>query len=572
MTIYKKEYLQSLLAYISYANMDGSTDGKVQWASLINEDLSIPANAIIFNSNFELYLQNKNGSVTGGEEFSSVLYHLSVFTTNFKIIKQVVERGFNGFSATTYQLQNDIDGTDFKAGQVFVSYRGTEISAADFGTDTNLAFSFRTGEGPTVTFFNSVIKSESQERQARLYLKSTIDNYKKVYVNGHSLGGYLAARSFYVLSQELDLNKNKYSDGVLGVSTFNAAGLAFWGDILNKEYELAARIKNFYSMRGISVTASNFNEIGKGTIFSLFEHLGPRIPIYTESLSTMGNHNLDLVLKSLAMYDVVYDLLENVSLLRDPYGKAYFNEDAKNYAINKMLLQSSKYKFDYKKVMNKFSEGLFIYSGIEKSLSPSSDGVSELSNSKQEFIDSGIKLEIIKGLDFETMQIVDSNKNRGLMNALLNNLSYVIVAPETYNKGIFEKTEKNEIYNIENYTKKYLTERLIFNITYMYAFENKLLDGNLKSFKIPPIAIDGTRVSVNNVLIDEGEYAFVDQQSSLDNNAYSDSSTNVIYVNTNEVEHNDKKIVYFSNYQMPRLTIFKNNAIVFDNLNTSIGN
>ena len=148
--------------------MNGSEDGK--WSDLLNKDLIL--NADVFRLNFRLYLFEKSGE-NGIQEYENMLYNLDFFIFNFKIIKQVVERGFNGFSATTYQLQNDIDGTDFKAGQVFVSYRGTEISAADFGTDTNLAFSFRTGEGPTVTFFNSVIKSESQERQAILYLESS---------------------------------------------------------------------------------------------------------------------------------------------------------------------------------------------------------------------------------------------------------------------------------------------------------------------------------------------------------------------------------------------------------------
>ena len=170
---YKKEYINSLLAYISYSNMNGSADGDITWDNLINTDLSIEPAKTNFSDNFLLYLTNKNGLLNGKDEMDGMLSSLNFFTDNFKIIKQVVERGFNGFSATTYQLQNDIDGTDFKAGQVFVSYRGTEISAADFGTDTNLAFSFRTGEGPTVTFFNSVIKSESQERQAILYLESS---------------------------------------------------------------------------------------------------------------------------------------------------------------------------------------------------------------------------------------------------------------------------------------------------------------------------------------------------------------------------------------------------------------
>lgn len=568
MTInYKKEYINSLLAYISYANMNGSKDGDVQWENLVNMDLLDPLNTEIFLENFLLYLINKNGEKEGKYEFDSISYYLNFFTDNFKVVKQVVERGFNGFSATTYQLQKDIVDTDFKAGQIFVSYRGTEKTVADFATDINLAFSFRTGEGPTVTFFNSIIKNESQERQARLYLASAIHDYKKVYVNGHSLGGYLAARSFYVLSQEYDQDNVKYSDGVLGVSTFNAAGLAFWGDILNKEYELANRIKNFYSMRGISVTASNINDIGKGTIISLFEHLGPRIPIYTESLSTMDNHNMDLIVKSLSLFDVMSELVENnLSMLRDSYGKAYWNEDAKTYGINKMLLQSSKYKFDYKKVMNKLADNLFESCGIQKTLSPPSIGLAELSNSKQDFINNNIKLEMLTSLDVSNLNLVDSNKNRGLLNALLNNIPYKIVVSESYNKGIFEKTEKNEVYNIENYTKEYLRNRAKFNIVYMYALENKLLDGDLRDFKFKPFTINGTEIKVDEEKIDEQKYVFFEQQKNVKDEGVFDNTSNFIYVNTTaqEADSNNYKHIYFSNYEVPFLTVSKDNAVVFD--------
>lgn len=49
MTInYKKEYINSLLAYISYANMNGSKDGDVQWENLVNMDLLDPLNTEIF--------------------------------------------------------------------------------------------------------------------------------------------------------------------------------------------------------------------------------------------------------------------------------------------------------------------------------------------------------------------------------------------------------------------------------------------------------------------------------------------------------------------------------------------
>lgn len=58
-----------------------------------------------FLENFLLYLINKNGEKEGKYEFDSISYYLNFFTDNFKVVKQVVERGFNGFSATTYQLQ-----------------------------------------------------------------------------------------------------------------------------------------------------------------------------------------------------------------------------------------------------------------------------------------------------------------------------------------------------------------------------------------------------------------------------------------------------------------------------------
>lgn len=38
---YKQEYINSLLSYISYANMNGSEDGK--WSDLLNKDLILNA-------------------------------------------------------------------------------------------------------------------------------------------------------------------------------------------------------------------------------------------------------------------------------------------------------------------------------------------------------------------------------------------------------------------------------------------------------------------------------------------------------------------------------------------------
>lgn len=207
---YNNEYIKSFLSYITYINMDGSRDGDLFWANLINEDLSIEATTNAFKDNAKKYIKNENI-----QEFKNVLSTLDLFTTSFIIKKQIVTRGLNGFAATTFQLTKLIPGTTFNVGDVFVTYRGTESSIGDYLTDVNLAL-------------NANIKwSGSQEGQAENYLKDAIETYGEVYVCGHSLGGYLGVRAFYYLDNTKVPNKNyTYSDKVLGVSTFNAAGFS----------------------------------------------------------------------------------------------------------------------------------------------------------------------------------------------------------------------------------------------------------------------------------------------------------------------------------------------------------
>lgn len=51
---YSKEFIQSILAYFSYVNMDGSADGDITWLNFIGEDLSTDIFKDDFIYNFKI--------------------------------------------------------------------------------------------------------------------------------------------------------------------------------------------------------------------------------------------------------------------------------------------------------------------------------------------------------------------------------------------------------------------------------------------------------------------------------------------------------------------------------------
>lgn len=532
---YNNEYIKSFLSYITYINMDGSRDGDLFWANLINEDLSIEATTNAFKDNAKKYIKNENI-----QEFKNVLSTLDLFTTSFIIKKQIVTRGLNGFAATTFQLTKLIPGTTFNVGDVFVTYRGTETSVGDYLTDVNLAL-------------NANIKwSGSQEGQAEDYLKDAIETYGDVYVCGHSLGGYLGVRSFYYLDDTLFPNKNySYSDKVLGVSTFNAAGFSTVTTFIDQKPHLISRVNNFYSMRGLSVTTGNIRE----TLFlSVFEHLGPRYPTFTENAGGIGNHSMALLVTTMGYFAVLQNALDYIPVLKDLEGNVLFDEEAKIYAMNKIMMQaigdSKDFGLAYNSVASKIIDGF--------NIAQESTYESQISTfiSLREYFLTNQQFKIRLLDNNSTITRVHNNNTRSLMYSLINNISYQLVVPESFNNGIFDKSNENfsdyKLYNIENYTEEYLEFRQMYNKVYVYVLENKLLNSLPFSLEYDLKLKDGTNA----------KYVFIEQEMSGGNS----NVQKKIYVNTNknEVDNNDVQTVYFKKAYLQQLNVYYKNAIVFD--------
>lgn len=208
---YKEEYVQSLLAYIAYIDMNGTASSP----NLINEDLNLAPNIVLFNTNFLRVLIDKSNDIEGNAEYKKSLSSLDFFRAHFVIKKQEVYRYLNGFSAISCTLIKDIPNTKYKKDDVFISYRGTE-SAHWFSNNGDLTTDFR------LTFTDKLyIPFLAQEGYAADFLEDEVNDEKtkNIYVSGHSLGGYLAARSFY------NLNKGQI-EKIGEVSTFNAVGFS----------------------------------------------------------------------------------------------------------------------------------------------------------------------------------------------------------------------------------------------------------------------------------------------------------------------------------------------------------
>lgn len=532
---YNNEYIKSILSYITYINMDGSKDGKIVWENLINRDLSDENTTGLFNQNAQNYIGSENI-----KEFKNILSSLDLFTDFFIIKKQIVTRGLNGFSATTFQLKNIIPGTTFNIGDIFVAYRGTEVGIADLVTDVSLAL-------------NANIKwSGSQEGQAEDYLKDAIETYGDVYVCGHSLGGYLGVRSFYYLDGKKVPNKNYYySDKVLGVSTFNAAGFSTVTTLIDQKPHLISRVNNFYSMRGLSVTTGNIRE----TLFlSVFEHLGPRYPTFTENAGGIGNHSMALLVTTMGYFAVLQNALDYIPVLKDLEGNVLFDEEAKIYAMNRIMMQaigdSKDFGLAYNAVASKIIDGFNIAqdSTYESKIS-TFISLREYFLSNQQF-----KIKLLD--NNSTITRVHNNNTRSLMYSLINNISYQLVVPESFNNGIFdksnEKTSNYKLYNIENYTEEYLEFRQMYNKVYVYVLENKLLNSLPYSLEYDLKLKDGTTA----------KYVFIEQEISGGNS----NIQKKIYVNTNESEVNndDVQTIYFKKANLQLANVFYKNCIIFD--------
>lgn len=538
MNKYTNEYVQSTLSLFSYLELSSFKE------VLFEKDLTTDAvNSILLNII----------SDSLKDDFFSLKSTVDFFAEHFEIINQKSSIT-NGFSATTYRLKKAIEGSDYTVGELFVSYRGTEpLDGRDWLTDIGLSLSSRS--------FLGMFKL-TQESDAIDYLDDILKdtNYTgtKINISGHSLGGYLAARTYYY-TNETDFLR------IGDVSTFNGAG--FSGLFIPfidsaKRTEYSSKITNYYSFRGFNVTAGNFSETsltavldGKGTVISTFQHLGPRVETYTENAGGLaGNHSVAMLVKTMG----IYSILEKIVSIPSNVASA----DISSYqikAFNKLMMQTIPSNKDFGIAYEKMIENLIKMFNIPSNLTESySTWTAKFISLKDYFNDNpNLKIILTSEMDYTPFSI-DTNYNRAYMYSLINNLPYMTVVPESYNTGIYKKTIENgtefidnRIFNVEYYTEEYLMLRKLYNKVYSTVLEQKILDDLPSSFDMGEAT-----------LFNGKKYAFLDEINSkgtIDKNS-------IIYVNTdaNEIMNSDVEVIYFKSNTNSRLSINVDKAKVFD--------
>lgn len=581
---YTKEFIQSILAYFSYVNMDGSKDKDIEWDNLKDVDLSDTLGNIRFLDNFNKYLRKKYDQNDAANEYANSEFILQFFMNNFIIKNQLVTRGFDGFAATTFELKNDLPLYGYVSGDTFLVYRGTEADdLGDWATDLFLTFSDKTGDSVYHRKFYELFNHMSQETQGIKYLQELIDTLntnpdgttlaipRQIYIAGHSLGGYLSARSLLSLKEKNEIEGVPDSGAkyvlkyVKSVTTFNGAGLSVADGWLSSGEILKTIVKNFYSGRGLNVTSSSFIDMfkGTGTIISLFEHLGPRYDTVTENSGIIENHNMSLLMNSFGIFSTLETLITNYpTTINDIYDRVLTGENARLYAINQLIMNSSYLENDFGKSLSNIAQKIIEGFGLNLDYNSSIATFMGL----KEYFTSHPELKLSVHNNFKNIGLTDSNSNRSSFYSLMNDLSYVLITPELYNKGIFKRDEKNELYNIENYNQEYLIIRTIYNKAVTELMERKLM-------QVLPYYIDVPELITYD---SNGKYAFIVETSiydkifidkkeikdSLNGSAYQRG----LFINSNEddVDNGLVKYIYMKTNQKQVLNIFKDNSIVFD--------
>lgn len=583
---YNQEYINTILSYFAYVNMDGK-DG---WSNLINKDLSENND---FTNNYRKYLLNKHGEPKATIEFNNSQNALNMVIENFVITKQIVTTGGNGFSATTFKLKNDLPLHGYYAGETFVAFRGTEASQwGDIVTDIFLATSDASASGPTRRAFERIFKSvRSQETQAVAYLTTEIyDSVLKLNITGHSLGGYLAVRSLltfqkniYERFEENTKNKKENTDLIFtdaentkalreakvlayiqgeikGISTFNGAGLSMLDGFFIGDQPLENLVKNFYSIRGLNVTAGNFYEMimGKGQNISIFEHLGPRYGTSTENDSMMENHSMSLLVNSIGMMSTLETLIkEYPNSVKDIDGNLVTGQDARLYSINKLIMTATYEDRDEGKALYKLGQRIIEGFGIKDNLvyNQNPDGstttkINYLASfiGLKEFFVNNPTFKINVTDNFDNITLVDSNSNRSAMYSLLNDLSYTLDVPSGYSDGIFDRSQKGaELYDVSLYSQEYIDQLKIYNKHLLNVIENKLYETLPYYFTIGDPDVDA-------------KYAFV-----IKTNKYGIAENEIFYINANEADIEDNLVQYtYFKKANEDLFVNKNNSIVYD--------
>lgn len=578
---YSKEFIQSILAYFSYVNMDGSSDGDITWGNFKNEDLTTDENSINFLNNFKKYLGNKYDATYAANELANSQFILDFFMDNFIVTDQLVTRGFDGFSAVTYELKNDLTNYGYVAGDTFVVYRGTEAKQiADWATDFNITFSDRTGDYVLTRKVNEFFNHMSQETHGRIYLEETIkkintqpdgtmlDVPRQVYIAGHSLGGFLSARSLLSIEEKYGIDYAlKY---VKSVSTFNGAGLSVLDGWLTGKDKLEAIVKNFYSVRGFNVTSSSFIDMfkGNGTTISFFEHLGKRYPTVTENEGVIDNHNMSLLMHTFGFFSTLDTLVQGYpDNITDIYDQKLTGEASKLYVINQLIMNASYLESDFGKALSSLSKRIIEGFGLSFDYNSS---IATFMGLKDYFVNNpNLKIKLYD--NFQNVGLTDTNSNRAAFYSLMNDLSYVLVVPESYNEGIFKRDGNSEFYNIENYTQEYIDLKVIYNKAVTELMERKLmqvlpyyidmpeLNGKKYAFIVETTQYDKQTVTIKDVSVDV----------SFNGSAYQKD----LFINSNEddISNGSVQYVYMKSDASNLLNVSRNNSIVFDTaLNDSI--
>jgi trimeric autotransporter adhesin len=221
-------------------------------------------------------------------------------------------------------------GTPY-AGKLFVSMRGTE-GVADFVTDANLALRGDAAQ-QTADMVNWWLRETTPVGQtapqfAWRLLTSTFENTARapgtgrisaaelaggVYVNGHSLGGFLAATFTRVFGTQAN---------VLQTSTFNSAGFAFDSEPVLAALQAKVGVElgrssfpgphdtsqlNYFATHGLNLTTNTW----------WFSQVGQRIELFNEETPTqISNHFMYKLTDALALANAMSKLDPTVTLAR----------------------------------------------------------------------------------------------------------------------------------------------------------------------------------------------------------------------------------------------------------------
>ena len=394
---------------------------------------------------------------------------------------------------------------------------------------------------------------------------------RQIYIAGHSLGGYLSARSLLSLKEKNEIKgipdsgANYVLKYVKSVTTFNGAGLSVADGWLSSGEILKTIVKNFYSGRGLNVTSSSFIDMfkGTGTVISLFEHLGPRYDTVTENSGIIENHSMSLLMNAFGLFSTLETLIANYpTTINDIYDRVLTGENARLYAINQIIMNSSYLENDFGKSLSTIAQKIIEGFGLN---SDYNSNIASFMALKEYFINHP-ELKISVYDNFKNIGLTNSNRNRSSFYSLMNDLSYVLIVPESYNEGIFKRDTESEFYNLENYNQEYLEIRTIYNKAVTELMERKLM-------QVLPYYIDIPELITTD---SNGKYAFIVETSiydkifidnkeirySLNGSAYQKG----LFINSNEADVNDKlvKYIYMKTNQKQVLNIFYDNSIVFD--------